>query len=273
VVLVSGSVGGRPARPVLRRGDDDRGAGVQVRPLPVLDSIFIGFPGDEDLGLPPPSFRAAQLGHQLRLQGHNLAEDSVRVRFAHHHGVVPQQQLSIADADRTDTEIRLTLPSDGPAQTNWAAGVYGVSVVCERHKNGKMVTRATNVVPLALAPHILSIAPASSPNNPLLPTVDGEERNITLTIDVSPHVVQPQAATLLLSNLEIPAAPVDTTNPPPAGLLTFNISHAPPGENQLATLRVDGVDSLPFMLEQPVEGHAIQPRRLVFDPAQMVSIS
>ena len=270
VVLITGTDGAQQARPVLRRGEDDRGPEAEVRPFPLLDSIHIGLPEQAELRPRPASFRAVQLGHQVRLKGLNLTEGIVSVQFVHQR-VHIQNELPVSNANQTSTEILVTLPDDDGAQTAWAIGLYSVSFVYSRP--GENELRKTSVLPLALAPRIKSIEPTSSLENPIQPTTVGQNKHVTLTIKVSPNVVKSQKATILLSTLEVPANPFAEDADGPFDTLTFKINNPPRLKAELVTLRIDGVDSLPFILEPPDPQHPEKPRRLIFDPAQMVTIN
>ena len=250
VVLIEREDIASRALPVLRRGEEDRGVDTQLGTFPVLESIHIG--AVEDAGLRPrrPSYPNAELGSLLTVSGRNLGGDGVSVRFTHPRISTPKD-LVISPADRTPTEIAVTIPNDTAAQTEWAAGFYTVAVIV---KNGA-VERGTNALPLALAPRMKSIAPAS-------PVPRDAGGNVTLTITCSPQVLPEQRSVLLLADRDVPAQPHATVT----DTLQFVIAKAPAVTGGLVQLRVDGVDSLPFK-------RTGTPPRLVFDDQQKVTIT
>ena len=256
VVLIEAEESAAPAPPVLQRGDQDRGVDTQLGPFPRLGGIFIGEPADSSQNRPaaadlrprPPSYPAAHLGLQLVLSGENLAGDGVQVEFVH-----PR----LAAAEPLDPsalepgEIRVDLPAANHvvAQTKWAAGLYSVRAVVQRGDEVK----TSNALPLALAPRILQIQPA----NP----IPGAGGDVTLTITCSPQVLPKQKAELLLADRQVAAE----DHPTATGTLTFVVKDAPAVKDALVSVRVDGVESLPFVL-------AGKPPRLVFDDTQKVTI-
>lgn len=97
-------------------------------------------------------------------------------------------------ADRSATEVRLAVPNDVAAQTEWRAGPYTVSIIVS--SDGK--THVANALPLLLAPGITNI----SPPNTISRDASGD---VTLTLTVSPRVLPTQTATLLFTDREIAA--------------------------------------------------------------------
>jgi hypothetical protein len=159
--------------------------------------------------------------------------------------------LTVPAADRTATEIRAAIPNDADAQTAWRAGLYTVSIILTR--DGK--PRATNALPLLLAPQITGISPANTLSR------DGYG-NAMLTIAASPQVPISQTATLLLADREITAEPRTADTDP----LQFTLIDAPVVTDAVVRLRVDGVDSIPFE-------RTGTPSRLQFADSQKVTIT
>lgn len=237
--------------PVLRRGEEDRGVHLLLGPFPAIDSIHIGAP--EEVGRRPraTSYPSAQLGTVLTITGRNLAGESVQVRF-NHTRLTLTRTIPIPDSDRSGSELRMVLVDDVPAQTDWAAGLYTVTV---RVQNGG-IERTSNQLPLSFAAKVNGIAPA----NPVARDASG---NVVLTITCGPEVRPSQHAELLIADREVAAEghPADTA------ALQFIIEDAPVVTDALVRLRIDGVDSLPFR-RQGVP----PPPRLVFDDNQKVTI-
>jgi hypothetical protein len=100
-------------------------------------------------------------------------------------------------------------------------------------------TRSTNELAFALAPHILTVLPASSP---------AAAGDFQLTLTCSPEVRPEQRVSILFGSREITADP----HPAQTGVLTFQIT--PVTDDSKGThfvrLRVDGVDSLLVKYDQ-----------------------
>lgn len=176
----------------------------------------------------------------------------VSVRFDHARLAVTKT-IVVPLSDRSGTKLNVTLVDNAAAQTEWAAGLYAVTVVVE---NGG-VERTTNQVALSFAPKITGIAPP----NPVARDISG---NVALTITCGPQVRPTQRAMLLIVDREVAAQ----AHPTDTGTLQFTIEHAPVVTDAIAHLRIDGVDSLPFTWQAiPL------PSRLVFDGNQKVTIS
>jgi hypothetical protein len=256
VVLIEAEEGAAPAPPVLRRGDQDRGVDTLLGPFPRLEDVFVGEPADSSQNRPaaadlrprPPSFPGAQLGLQVVLAGENLAGDSTQVEFAHPR-LAAAQLLDPVSLE--SGEIRIDLPDAGNsvAQIEWAAGLYSVRAMVQRGDSLK----TSNTVPMALAPRITQIQPA----NP----IPGAGGNVALTVTCSPQVLPEQSAELLLVDRQVTADP----HPAPTDTLAFVIENAPSVQDALVRVRVDGVESMPFV-------RTGSPLRLVFDDAQKVTI-
>jgi hypothetical protein len=129
--------------------------------------------------------------------------------------------------------------------------VYGVSVAV----TAAGVTRATNTLPLALAPRIDSLAP-----------LNAAPGDFTLTAQCVPQVRPEQRLRLLFGDREIApqpfALPAAQSDP---STLQFDIDGAAAGEHY-ARLRVDGVDSILIRW-------AGVPPAPHFDPALKVTIA
>lgn len=263
VVLIQSTKLTKTALPVLSRGKDDRGvdaAANVVSLFPLLESIHIGPVEDAGIEPLPSSYPRAELGLQLILQGQNLAGDSVRVEFKHTRYAEPERPLfltpisiPILPADRTKSSIKLTLPADSAAQTAWRTGLYSVAVRVtrgaeEHHSNDKL---------LELAPRINAIAPP----NPIARV----GTNATLTLTCSPQVLIEQTVTLLLPDREV----IANAHPANTDTLVFVIANAPVAADLPLRLRIDGVDSMPFVRTYDSDGKPLPP---VFADNQQVTI-
>jgi hypothetical protein len=251
VVLIESEENATMVLPVLSRGEYDRGVNVVAGPFPMIESIHIGLPEDAQRRPRVPSYPSAQLGTVLTLHGHNLGGEVVSVRFDHTR-LAAKKIIEIPPGNRTDSELKVPLEDDAPAQTAWAAGVYTVVVVI---KNGS-AERITNQLPLSFAPKITGITPP----NPVARDING---NVTFTITCGPEVRPTQRVALLIVDREV-AAQTHTVD---TGTLQFTVENAPVVADAVVRVRIDGVDSLPFK-RQAVP----PPPRLVFDDDQKVTI-
>ena len=253
VVLIESSRPVRTPLPVLRRGEEDRGALAQpdlIPPLPTLTRLE--FPGrqpglqfrEEDTGAGP-----VVVGDELNIHGHHLAGDGVAVRFLHPRleGAEAQAIAAIAPVpeDTTATEVTLKLSGTAQAFERFPAGIYRLAVLVTQDEGGETVTRVTNELPLSLSPRVVL------GDTPLVGGV--------LTVNCRPHAWPKQSVALLLGSHEIPAASRTTK----VDALTFPVGGVPAGK-YLVRLRIDGVDSL------PVQDYEAIP--LTFDDDQMVTI-
>jgi len=270
VVLVESSQPIRSPLPVLQRGAGDQGVFVQVGASPILQSLHIGLPDEAGRKPVPPSWPVAQLGLYLSFHGNRLSGEQVSLRFE--HPLMTQQDVIVPISDRDSSFVALILPDDVPAQTAWAAGIYTVSALVENDGT----TRHSNALPLAMAARIITIS------NSVVRSASGDA---TITIQCGPELPVEarkvgsvwkkklkQKVLLLLAGRELePEALPDSaaaTEPKFEKNLTFVMKNAPTISNEVARLRVDGVDSIPFVRrELPV------PPRLVFDDQQKVTIT
>lgn len=235
--------------PVLRRGDQDQGVDLRIGPFPSLASLHIGDGLDADRRPRLPSLPAARLGDRLTFAGQNLGGDSVSIVFSNPRLANPIE-VAIPAADRTASELRLILPSDAQAAQTWVAGAYAVRAEVTRASR----KLSTGVIPLAVAPRVTSITP-----NPAARDINGD---VGLIVACTPQVLPEQRVALVFADREVAvAARAAATDP-----LTFAVIGAPALTKAVASLRVDGVESLPFV-------RVDNPPRYVFDEAQKVTIT
>jgi hypothetical protein len=232
VVLIESKRPTRAGLPILTRGPGDAGVVAQgdlSPPLPALEAVT-----------PPKKQPSARLGDEIILTGFHLDGTSVRVRFEHPLLTAPR---FIAVAGGTASEVKVTIPTAQPAL--WPAGFYKVSVLVTRV--GETFERATNELPLALAPTVTGTPATASAGL------------FTLTIASTPEVWLDQRATLLFGSLEIGA----NTRAAQSDPLVFDAGNLAAGTYRYR-LRVDGVDSL-------IVDRSVTPP--VFDETQKVVIT
>lgn len=235
--------------PVLRRGSQDRGVETLLGAFPILDSIHIGEIVDDPTRLRLPSYPSARMGAILTVRGRNLSGDTVKLRFSHPRLTTPIAP-TIVSTDRSDTTVKFAIPTGPAADAAWPAGLYAVTLLSTTASGN----RTSNSLPLALAPQITGIAPASP--------IAGAGTDITLTVSSSPQLRPDQFAEALFAGREIPAE----AHPLPAGSVDFIVKNAPAVNAELLRLRFEGVDSLPFLISGT-------PPLPVFDPSQKVTIT
>jgi uncharacterized protein DUF4255 len=233
VVLIDSRRQARAPLPVLRRGRDDRGPVAQADtalPFPVLVRAE-----------PAGGAVAAALGGTVVLHGANLAAESVAVRLTH---PLLTEPVEVDPDGRDATELTFTVP-DRPADL--PAGVWSASLTLTGPDGEE---RATNDVPLSLAPRI---------TNPMPMTVfrDGMGTAV-VPLSCVPDLRPEQRAWLLLGERAIRSEPVTGAG----DIVDFRVADAEPGE-YLARLRVDGVDS-------PLVDQSVTPP--VFDATQKVTV-
>lgn len=247
VVLIEALEGGPARLPVLRRGEDGRGVLTSVDRTPRLGDAWVGF--DEAIDRQPPlaSLRVALLGTRVIIAGTDLDGDTLSLAFAHGRRI--PRSVEIASADRSATEIRLAIPDDAAAATDWAAGLYAVTAKVVRDG----VATSGPIWPLVLAPRITGLAP-----NPAGPVAG----SVAITVTCTPNVLASQTATLRAGPVIIAAEPRTLDTDP----LVFTFDPAPALTNARVWLTVDGAESLPVMLD-PVSGE------FIFDDSQRLTIA
>jgi len=232
-VLIDSHVPTKAALPVLKRGPDNRGVASQSSldsPYPNLTALA--------LAAHQPS---ARLGETLRLLGANLGGTGQGILLQHARW---EAGVELAPAGTpTDLEMTVTLPA---APGSWPAGFYLASALVQRP--GETYRRATNALPLALAPTLTSPLPLAA------------GVGTTLALTCSPEVLPTQRVSLLVGDRELPAL----AHPAQTSTLHFTLPADLSGTHFLR-LRVDGVDSL---LVQDFEAAAP-----AFDPLQKVTIT
>ena len=124
VVLIEARKPSRTPLPVLARGPSIRSRATSRRV--VEPSLLPPYPTIERVA-PPDEQPAARLGETVRLAGHHLAGTSVD-RRASRTGCSTSRTRSRSAPTTDPTGIDVTLPPAPPAEQDWPAGVYTVSV-------------------------------------------------------------------------------------------------------------------------------------------------
>lgn len=243
VVLIESTRQPKTPLPVLSRSDADRGVTTQADITPPYPTLLtINFTAIEQAREELPAYQkkllqkpAGNLGDELTLTGYNLQGSNVEIVFNHPQLTTPNI-ITILAAQRTDTEIHLTIPTNQPEL--WCPGFYTITAIIDEH--------TSNGLPLPIAPTIENIAfdsrDNSDPNNP---------NNVIIQVVCNPPVLPGQRVGLVLSTQE--ALLVEVSNgelisrphPTQTDTLEFELGDIPPGTYQVRPrLRVDGVDSL-----------------------------
>lgn len=264
VVLIDSNRQGSAALPVLRRGQQDRGAAVVTGSGPSLREI-----------VPPLHQPAARLGETVLLLGDGLRAGETKIRFSSLIPPLPELpplpkplppplvELApgAADAQGAVGVLLPALADDEDALERWAPGSYTVSAIAR--PAGMPALQSDKLLRFALAPQV-----TLTPNSTTAANVNPGD---VLTLTCRPRVRANQDVLIVFGDR--PPLPYKTLdNPDPLSptykqtptTLTFTVPAVPPGL-YLVRLRVDGIDSIPVILD----GAAPVP---LFDPAQQVNI-
>src|SRR6266404_3258863 len=238
VVLIDSQQPTKSPLPVLARGKGDLGVFSVPSPSPELLEI-----------VPAGSLPSAQLGTNLAFNGENLSGGGIMARFTNSILSAP---IEIAPAaGGTDLSLTVPLPSATAAMSLWVPGLYVASLVVRRPP---LPTWVTNEIAFGLAPAI-TLSPTTA--------VAG---TLNLTLTCAPRIDARQRVLLLFGDKQI--APQSMTNPgdltKPTSL-TFQVPGVVVGTYPVR-LRVDGVDSMPFVATGT-------PPKFAFDPNQSVKVT
>jgi len=241
LVLIESTLPGRSALPVLRRGAADTGPAVLAASSPVIDEVR-----------PPRLLPGVRLGDDLAVLGRNLDGEGITARFSHPRQPAPLERAPLPGASASRLNVHLPSTVEDPVgMSAWAPGFYTMALAVSRPN---LPTWLSNEAPFALAP-IITVSPASAPAG-----------DINLTLTCAPRMRDGQRALLLFGDRQL--SPQSVTNPgDPAQptSLTFLVQGVAAG-TYVVRLRVDGADSLPFVLTGT-------PPHLEFDPLQSVTVT
>lgn len=236
VVLIDSRLPVRSPLPVLRRGAEDRGPIAVAGLAPVLEEIRT-----------PRSQSSVRLGEALLLAGKNLATADTAavitsVRFDSETVLTP-----VAGDVAGELQVTFDDVVDDPlALSRWHPGYHLLSL---RQTRADVPPISSNALPFALAPRI-TIAPLAAGAG-----------TVALTLTCAPRLREGQRVLLMLGDRQIApdavTTPADTSMP---SSLDFTVPDVVAGSHVIR-LRVDGVDSIPVILEG-------MPPRPAFDPAQ-----
>lgn len=224
VALIETDQPTRTPLPVLTRGHVDpatnREVGIIAQPhlIPPVPMI---------IGIESPNQQTAvRLGESFTLNGHHLDGASIRVQFSNRS--LQDPILIIPEPGSTAARITLQIPNQ-PGE--WIAGIYLVVVLAEKpipFSPGETEQKASNTVPLLLAPSFSNVSVNREPDN-----------DVTVSLTASPEVRAGQTVSLILGQNESIAEPFVGQ----IADLTFRFVNLVAG-NYWARLRIEGVDSL-----------------------------
>ncbi|WP_145477587.1 DUF4255 domain-containing protein [Stenotrophomonas rhizophila] len=243
VVLIQSDAGVRAARPVLRRGPEDRGPRAVAALPPRLRAI-------ENLTL--PGLRGGRLGDLLRVDADGAGAGTHLV-LEHARGGLRQALPLLADGPR-HWQVQLPAADAADVAAAWAPGLYTLRLRTSTPGQPELIGDA---VPWMLAPRI-TVTP--------LTAAAGAE--LALSIECLPQLLSTQQAglRLLFGGQELPVEDVDTpadASQPSAVHAIVPAALATAGLHPVA-LRVEGVDSLPVLRNDA----GVQ-----FDPQQSVELT
>lgn len=253
VVLIDAK---RPAGnplPVLSRGavdpvtQRDRGVVVNADTLPPLPTLLTA--------APPANQTVARLGETITVTGVRLAGTGAVALLAHRLVATPIEIPVTPNV--SGTELNLTLPNDGPAQSAFVPGLWQLSL--RLTPTGEVNPRETNGIGLLLAADPVIAADATLGLPAASAVRGGAPPQVTVTMRSRPQVQPGQRATLALDSTTSEAAPRAAAGDP----LVFVFPNSVPAGNRWVRLRVDSVDS-PLVLRSGPSP--------VFDPSQQLAV-
>jgi hypothetical protein len=242
VVLIDSQQPTKTPLPVLARGKGDLGVFSTTLPSPELSDV-----------VPAGALPSVQLGTDITLEGDNLVGSGSTASFTNPLLTAP---IAIAPTTGAGGTLKVHLanaPEDPGALAKWVPGIYTVSLLVNRPP---LPPWTSNEIAFELAP-VISVSPTSAAAG-----------TVALTIICSPRIDPRQRVLLLVGGQQVApqsiSNPADTTKPTS---LTFQV----PGMVASSTaypvrLRVDGVDSMPFVTTG-------SPPKFSFDPNQSVKVT
>lgn len=254
VVLLDSRLSTPSPLPVLKRGEEDRGAATTGQLAPLLSGIEL-----------PRSQPAVRLGEGFGLAGEQLsAADQV---VLDNPRLAEPIELTATGIDESGA-LRILLPdlaADPGAMSAWCPGFYTVTL--RRELIAGVPPTSSNALSLALAPTVK--VTVDSKTQVTVGTVT--TFTIKLTVECAPRIREGQRVQLIFGDRQVAPAPfVNSPTPTVPTILKFDIANvAVPksGETNsyVVRLRVDGVDSIPVV-------QTGTPPVPIFDPAQTVTV-
>ncbi|MCI5158436.1 MAG: DUF4255 domain-containing protein, partial [Candidatus Electrothrix sp. AUS1_2] len=245
VVLIESTRTANAPLPVLKRGEQDRGAQTVPGPQPSLTGLRF-----------PHQKPAAELGGIVTLLGKHLTPENTTVRFYHpffeKEADPPHDDDQYRYLDLLETETGMTVQIPQPDDTSeqgkrWPAGWYTLCLQREYPVSGtdpeKKIKWTSNELSMPVAPTLLSVAP-------LTVQVDVA---FELTIICTPPIRPEQKTVLLFRDQVVPydsleEGTVTSDDPILRSILKFTVKKMPAKLEPytvVVRLRVDGVDSIP----------------------------
>jgi len=244
VVLIDSTRPAVAAPPVLVRGRQDTGPLAGASLFPQLQ-----------MAVPPNRQPAAQPGDVLTLTGSYLnAITAVQLS----HPLTPQP-LTLAPLSRTASQLTVQLPDPAqlPAGIVTVAATFGA--LMDQAAGAGPVTVTSNVVPVALAPKLVSNAPLTVKLAHSGPT--------TVTVNCSPAVQPGQTIALIVGSQLVSSEPLQAAS----SQLSFSLQGFTAG-TYLLRVRIDQADSIP-VVSPPEPANANQPVAMQFDPSQQLVLT
>jgi Pvc16 N-terminal domain len=242
VVLIDSQQPAKTPLPVLARGKGDLGVFSTTSPSPELSDV-----------VPAGALPSVQLGTDVTLEGDNLVGSGITASFTNPLLAAP---ITIAPTTGSGGTLKVHLanaPEDPGALAKWVPGIYTVSLLVNRPP---LPPWTSNEIAFELAP-VISVSPASAAAG-----------TVALTITCSPRIDPRQRVLLLVGGQQVVpqnlSNPADTTKPTS---LTFQVPGMVASTAAYPVrLRVDGVDSMPFVATG-------SPPKFAFDPNQSVKVT
>ena len=225
VVLIDSRRSAPAPLPVLKRGDDDRGAFVMGQLAPQLGSIEL-----------PNSQAAIRLGEEFGLTGAQIGPTDIAVLTS------PQleDEITIDPLGIEGGGLRFRIAGeagDPQALSRWCPGFFTVAL--RRPAPDNLPPISSNALSLALAPTVKV-------------TVDSiAAGTVNLTVECAPRIRSGQRVVLILGDRQVSVKPESVVNPPDKAKptnVTVAIRDVIAGR-YVVRLRVDGVDSIPVVRE------------------------
>lgn len=254
VVLIEATKPTSSPLPVLSRGPvdpatkRDRGVVVNADMLPPLPTLFAAVPANEQV--------VARLGEVVTVSGVRLAGAGTTALLAHRLLDAPIEVAVAVNA--AGTGFTLNLPNDLPAQTQYAPGLWQLSLRVT--PNGEPNPRETNGIALSIAADAVIAPDLALPLPGATVVRGGVPPLVTVTLHTRPQTRIGQRASLTLDGTTAAEAPDRVAAADP---LVFVFDNSLPAGNRWLRLRVDGVDS-PLLLRS---GPAPE-----YDPSQRIAV-